>query len=99
MSLFHGQEKEGKLSCRETLFPSALSPRLIGCHKALMNGFLRTMRVSNRLLLDVLKGQVGDRMPIWMMRQAGRYLPEYRATRAEAGSFWISATIRSLLVR
>jgi uroporphyrinogen decarboxylase len=43
--------------------------------------------VSNRLLLDVLRGEVGTRMPIWMMRQAGRYLPEYRKTRAEAGSF------------
>jgi uroporphyrinogen decarboxylase len=38
-------------------------------------------------LLRVLSGETVTPPPIWLMRQAGRYLPEYRATRAEAGSF------------
>jgi len=38
-------------------------------------------------LLDVLRGHTTKRRPIWMMRQAGRYLPEYRKVRADAGSF------------
>ena len=40
-----------------------------------------------KTLLRALKGEALSPPPIWMMRQAGRYLPEYRATRAQAGDF------------
>jgi uroporphyrinogen decarboxylase len=44
-------------------------------------------KVKNDTFLRALLRQPTDYTPIWMMRQAGRYLPEYRATRKVAGSF------------
>ena len=46
-----------------------------------------TAALENDLLLKALLKEPVPRTPLWIMRQAGRYLPEYRATRAEAGDF------------
>jgi uroporphyrinogen decarboxylase len=50
------------------------------------------MKLQNDLLLRAAKGEQVERVPVWMMRQAGRILPEYRKVREQAGSFIKLAT-------
>lgn len=45
------------------------------------------LKSSDKLFMKALRGEVTARPPIWLMRQAGRYLPEYREVRKNAGSF------------
>ena len=45
------------------------------------------MKSADKIFIQALQGQKTERTPIWLMRQAGRYLPEYKRVRKEAGSF------------
>lgn len=54
------------------------------------------MNLQNNLLLRAAKGETVERTPVWMMRQAGRILAEYRAVRKQAGSFIALATTPEL---
>src|SRR5215470_15189351 len=43
--------------------------------------------ISEKPIIAALRRQATPQVPIWLMRQAGRYLPEYRAVRAQVASF------------
>lgn len=51
--------------------------------------------LKNDRYLRALLRQPVDVTPVWMMRQAGRYLPEYKATREQAGILWRCAKTRT----
>ena len=61
-----------------------------------MSGKVSGVPLENDLLLRALLREPTPRRPIWLMRQAGRYLPEYRATRARAGNFLTLCTTPEL---
>ncbi|HAI75670.1 MAG TPA: uroporphyrinogen decarboxylase, partial [Microscillaceae bacterium] len=54
------------------------------------------MQLQNDLFLRALRGEATPRKPVWLMRQAGRVLPQYRAVRAKVSGFIELATTPAL---
>ena len=59
----------------------------LACHLSIFWLDLRLIMLQNDLVLKAAKGEPTERIPVWLMRQAGRVLPEYRATRSHAKNF------------
>jgi uroporphyrinogen decarboxylase len=75
---FHPREKPPPQSAPQFTEPTSSS-----------ESFTRSLVLQNgKKLLEVFDRRAVSPPPLWMMRQAGRYLPEYRTARAAAGSFW-----------
>ncbi len=81
------QRPRNRLSRAARRRPTGAGAKRLGGHNSLMNAPLQ-----NDSFLRACLRQPTDHTPVWLMRQAGRYLPEYRATRAQAGSFMGLAT-------